>query len=54
MLGLPEDTDPTVMLVYTELHWGRNAIMVTLRHHGACARHGSENVPLSTLLHQKD
>ena len=37
---LPEDTDPTIMLVYTDLHWGRTAIIVTLRHRGG----GSENV----------
>ena len=42
---MPEDTDPTVALVYTELHWGRNSIMVTLRHRGAGGRDGTENVP---------
>ena len=34
--GLQEDTNPTVTLVYNQLHWGRNVIMVTLRHWIRC------------------
>jgi hypothetical protein len=45
--SLPEDTDPTVKLVYIELHCGQKAIMVTLRLRRAGTRYGSKNVPQS-------